>query len=140
MSDFYYNPEINYAMASDLEIIDPHWPIELDLDETCEDCRSAGYTVINGLIATYHAWHISLDGCADDEIYGDQYIARVGNSFVTESDSGFVYGTHYDSAIEADQAWDALQDEYSVYPADDFDGDDQDRHERDQELLQDAGE
>ncbi len=79
--------------------------------ESCEECLSQEFDLnesgaIKGPgkfegepLATYHAWHLILDGFSDDEIedFDGTLISRVGNVIAQESESGFVYGSVFDS-------------------------------------------
>lgn len=90
-----------------------------DEAETCEECRAAEFNIAgDGRIrdpgkfegeplATYHAWHTSLDGgcdseCGDVEWFG--WYGLIGNMIVSTDSVGFVgarvFATDEDAAAE----------------------------------------
>ena len=83
--------------------------------DTCDDCLGKGFTIKHDLItnpgkfgaetlATYHAYHVMMDGFADDDDGPDW---RVGNVICHEQDTGFVDGTVFDTEADAIKAWNA---------------------------------
>lgn len=82
--------------------------------DTCTECAIAGFTINEaGVIAnagkfeaeplvTYHAYHVMLDGGADDEA-GE--IWRIGNVIAYESEAGFVTSQTFDSDEDAAERW-----------------------------------
>lgn len=87
--------------------------IPTDRDATTEDVQEGGVIQNPGkfegeVLATYHAYHVMLDGGADDE---GGPIWRVGNVVCEDSEQGFVYGEVFGSDAEAQQAFDDAEDE-----------------------------
>lgn len=89
--------------------------------ETCAECIEAypestraahDASVIRGPgkfegehISTFHAYHVMLEGMADDQL---ESCWRVGNVIAFERSDGFVIGTVYDTAGEASDAFDKI--------------------------------
>lgn len=83
--------------------------------KTCPLCTDEGFSIEDDTIrnlgkfegeplACYHAYHVMLDGCADDD---EGPCWRVGNVICEESEQGFVYCTIFDTEAEAVAAWEA---------------------------------
>jgi hypothetical protein len=84
---------------------------------TCEDCYHQGFRVLDGgaignpgkfegeSISTFHAYHIMLDGFADDS---DGAAWLVGNMICEESNNGFVSADIYNSDEAAREIWERL--------------------------------
>lgn len=86
-----------------------------DEAKTCAECLAQGYEIEHGAIrnpgkfeaeplAAYHAYHVMMDGFADDD---DGPAWRVGNVVCEESDQGFVYAEVHDTEADAIKAWEA---------------------------------
>lgn len=86
-----------------------------DEAETCAECLAQEFTIEHGAIrgpgkfeaeplAAYHAYHVMLDGGADDD---DGPAWRVGNVICEESEQGFVGCDIYDDEADAIEAWEA---------------------------------
>ena len=84
-----------------------------DEADTCEECRAEEFTIRDGIIRdpgkfeaepliAYHAYHVMLEGFADDD---DGPAWRIGNVICEESDQGFVYSETYESDEAAIAQW-----------------------------------
>lgn len=84
-----------------------------DEAETCTTCAGQEFTIRDGIIAdpgkfeaeplaTYHAYHVMLDGGADED---GGWAWLVGNMICEETDQGFVGGTIYETDDTARAAW-----------------------------------
>lgn len=82
----------------------------------CETCRASGFTLTFGdltitdpgkfqgeNLSTYHAYHVMLDGFADDD---DGPSWRIGNVICVESSDGFVSGESFPTNADAINSWD----------------------------------
>lgn len=92
-----------------------------DEAEECQECAEVGFTIVAGVIrkpgkfegeplATYHAYHVAMDGFWDDRT--DDY-DRVGNVILFYRSDGFVEGAIFADEAEAIEVWDT-----DIEPAD----------------------
>lgn len=67
------------------------------------------------------AWHVSLDGTADEETGStewDVWVARIGRTLVSTDDRGFVDARRYATEEEARAAFEMIDNAYAEWEGD----------------------